>query len=173
MYSCEIIIKQKAIIMKKYAVIFSFGILLIACGGGASSNEATKTESDNSNSSTSSENPSYDPNRGEGKFTKVDIDPKLNPTMASNGEKIFGVKCSSCHKLTEEKLVGPGWKGVTNRYAAVWIMNFVTNTDDMLNKDPKAQAQLEICLVRMPNQNLADEDARSLYEYMRKNDGVK
>jgi cytochrome c551/c552 len=93
--------------------------------------------------------------------------------MASAGEKVFSVKCSSCHKLTEEKLVGPGWKGVTKRYAAEWIMNFITNTDEMLNKDPKAQAQLEICLVRMPNQNLSDEDARALYEFQRRNDGVK
>ncbi|MEO6406500.1 MAG: cytochrome c, partial [Ferruginibacter sp.] len=77
------------------------------------------------------------------------------------------------HKLTDEKLVGPGWKGVTARHEPVWIMNFITNTDEMLNKDPKAQAQLEICLVRMPNQNLADEDARNLLEFMRKNDGVK
>jgi hypothetical protein len=43
----------------------------------------------------------------------------------------------------------------------------------MLNKDPKAQAQLEICLVRMPNQNIGDDDARNLYEFMRKVDGVK
>ena len=43
----------------------------------------------------------------------------------------------------------------------------------MLDKDPKAQAQLEICLVRMPNQNIADADARNLYEFMRRNDGVK
>ena len=93
--------------------------------------------------------------------------------MAANGEKVFGVKSTSCHKLTEEKLVGPGWKGVTSRHTAEWIMNFSTNTDEMLNKDPKAQAQLEICLVRMPNQNLSDEDARALYEFMRRNDGVK
>jgi hypothetical protein len=52
-------------------------------------------------------------------------------------------------------------------------MNFVTNVDEMLNKDPKAQAQLEVCLVRMPNQNLTDDDARAAYEFMRKNDGVK
>jgi hypothetical protein len=52
-------------------------------------------------------------------------------------------------------------------------MNFITNTDEMLNKDPKAQAQLEICLVRMPNQNLSDDDARSLFEFMRKVDGIK
>ena len=93
--------------------------------------------------------------------------------MASAGEKVYGVKCSSCHKLTSEKLVGPGWLGVTDRHTAPWIMNFVTNTDAMLDKDPRAQAQLEICLVRMPNQNIADADARNLYEFMRRNDGVK
>jgi pyruvate-formate lyase-activating enzyme len=35
------------------------------------------------------------------------------------------------------------------------------------------QAQLEICLVRMPNQNLADEEARKILEFMRQNDGVQ
>ena len=118
-------------------------------------------------------NPSYDPNRGEGKFKAVEVGGKLDAAMAENGNKVYGVKCSSCHKTTEEKLVGPGWKGVTSRYTAPWIMNFITNTDEMITKDPKAQAQLEICLVRMPNQNLSDTDARNLYEFMRKNDGVK
>ena len=75
--------------------------------------------------------------------------------------------------LTDEKLVGPGWKGVTGRHTAEWIMNFASNPDDMITKDPKAQAMLEICLVRMPNQNISDEDARNVYEFMRKNDGVK
>ncbi len=95
--------------------------------------------------------------------------------MATTGEKSYGgVKCTSCHKHTGEKLVGPGWKGVTTfSNTPEWIMNFMTNTDEMLNKDPKAQAQLEICLVRMPNQNLSDDEARALYEFMRKNDGVK
>jgi hypothetical protein len=52
-------------------------------------------------------------------------------------------------------------------------MNFATNPDPMINKDPEAKAQLEICLVRMPNQNITDDDARAVYEFMRKNDGVK
>jgi cytochrome c1 len=43
----------------------------------------------------------------------------------------------------------------------------------MIEKDPVVQAQLELCLVRMPNQNLSDSEARDIYEYMRKNDGVK
>ncbi|MEP7319675.1 MAG: c-type cytochrome, partial [Panacibacter sp.] len=109
----------------------------------------------------------------EGKFTTVDIGEHLDAAKADAGNKVFDVKCGSCHKLTEEKLVGPGWKGVTTRHEPVWIMNFVTNTDEMITKDPSAQAQLEICLVRMPNQSLSDDDARNLLEFMRKNDGVK
>ena len=111
--------------------------------------------------------------RGIGKFSHVEVKGELDVALASGGEKIYEAKCAACHKLTEEKLVGPGWQGVTARHMPEWIMNFITNTDEMLNKDPKAKAQLEICLVRMPNQNLPDKDARQLLEFMRKNDGVK
>ena len=159
--------------MKKLSVILFFSALLASCGGGAGSDTKATTDPQDAAKNAQSGNPSYDPQRGEGKFTKVEVGATLDVAMATNGEKIYGVKCSSCHKTTDEKLVGPGWKGVTGRHTAEWIMNFATNTDEMLNKDPKAQAQLEICLVRMPNQNLADEDARALYEFMRKNDGVK
>jgi cytochrome c5 len=160
--------------MKKLIIILIVGFLFAACGGGKSDNAGSSTTDPyDAKKTTENGNPSYDPNRGEGKFTKVEVGATLDAAMAANGEKAFGVKCSSCHKLTEEKLVGPGWKGVTSRHTAEWIMNFATNTDVMLNKDPKAQAQLEICLVRMPNQNLSDDDARALYEFMRKNDGVK
>jgi len=156
--------------MKKVFFAGYMTLLLISCGGNNTSKapgvSETADKKDNAN-------PSYDPNRGEGKFTKVDIAPGIDPVKLAGGEKIFGVKCSSCHKLTDEKLVGPGWKGVTSRHTAEWIMNFATNTDEMINKDPKAQAMLEICLVRMPNQNLSDDDARNIYEFMRKNDGVK
>lgn len=115
----------------------------------------------------------YDPKRGEGKYDKVDLGAKLDVAMAQEGEKVSNVKCMSCHKLTDEKLVGPGWKGVTERNQPHWIMNFITNPDPMIDKDPKVQAMMEICLVRMPNQSLSDSDARNILEYMRQNDGVK
>lgn len=147
----------------------------------ASCSDKKKSGEDFSPSATSEESAetaapdvsTYDPNRGEGKHSSVDLGDKLDVAMAAEGEKIQSVKCSSCHKLTEEKLVGPGWKGVTSRHKPEWIMNFITNPDPMIDKDPKVQAQLEICLVRMPNQSLTDKDARNLLEFMRKNDGVK
>jgi cytochrome c551/c552 len=157
--------------MKKLVLFGLFTVFVAACGN--NSNQKNQTAPTAEEKSASGENPSYDLKRGEGKFTKVDVSPTLDMAKATGGEKVFTVKCSACHKLTDEKLVGPGWKGVTSRHSAEWIMNFATNPDVMLNKDPKAQAMLELCLVRMPNQNLTDDDARNIYEFMRKNDGVK
>lgn len=163
--------------MRNIKIILAFAAFsfFIACGGGnkKSTTDAAPAEA------TSAEKPtdvtSYDPKRGEGKFNEqnVMVDATLNATMAAAGEKIAGVKCTSCHKMTEERLVGPGWKGVTQRKTPYWIMNFITNPDPMIDKDPELQAQLELCLVRMPNQSLVDEEARNIVEFMRKNDGVK
>src|SRR5579885_2626227 len=101
--------------MKKIMFILVSGALICACSGGTnSSTNSTGASADNSATSASG-NPSYDPKRGEGKFTKVDIDPTLNVAMADAGKKIYDVKCASCHKLTTEKLVGPGWSGVTKK----------------------------------------------------------
>ena len=163
-----------------FSLVFSLAILAISCGGSgdnSSNNNAAEPAEATADTATgtasASENPPYDPNRGEGKFHDVQVSDKLDKTQAEAGEKIYELKCRSCHKLSDERLVGPGWKGVTDRHKPAWIMNFVTNTDDMIDKDPKAQAMLEICMVRMPNQNLSDNDARDVLEFMRENDGVK
>lgn len=115
----------------------------------------------------------YDPVKGEGKFKDITLNPSLDPAMSDKGEKVASVKCYSCHKTTEERLVGPGWKGVTTRRDPAWLMNFFTNPEVMLDKDPALQEQLEVCLVRMPNQNISDDEARNILEFMRKIDGVK
>lgn len=114
-----------------------------------------------------------DASKGTGKFTHVDLGDKLDAAMAKSGKDLYDLKCSSCHKLTDEKLVGPGWKGVTTRRKPEWVMNFLTNLEQMLDKDPSAQQMLEVCMVRMPNQNLSEKDARNALEFMRQNDGVK
>lgn len=113
----------------------------------------------------------YDPQRGLGKFTAENITlGPINAEMAAKGNAVAQVKCFTCHKPTTERLVGPGWKGVTQRHTAPWIMNFISNPNPMINVDPSLQAQLEICLVRMPNQGLTDTEAREILEYMRQLD---
>ncbi|MCP9747431.1 c-type cytochrome [Lacihabitans sp. CS3-21] len=97
----------------------------------------------------------------------------LDQAMVKEGLAIYELKCSACHKLTDEKLVGPGWTGVTKRRKPTWIVNMITNVDMMLAEDAEAQKMLEECLVRMPNQNITATEARSLIEFMRQNDGEK
>jgi mono/diheme cytochrome c family protein len=97
----------------------------------------------------------------------------IDEAMAKRGNDIYSLKCQSCHRLNDTKLVGPGWKGVTSRRSPTWIINMITNVDMMLEKDAEAQKLLELCLVRMPNQDLNSTQARDVIEFMRKNDGVK
>lgn len=159
---------------KRYLVILLALGLAYACSNNSSSNASSTDTATMTPAGTGTTAPAdYDSLKGAGKFTHVDVPAALDTKLAAAGKTIYDLKCSACHKLTTEKLVGPGWSGVTHRRQPEWIMNFVTNTDEMINKDPHAQAMLAICMVRMPNQNLSDQDARSIYEFMRQNDGVK
>ena len=150
---------------------------LFSCGGDKntdsvpSSTETTATTDDGA-AAMSADAAKYDPNRGIGKHADIDIS-KFDPAMASAGKKVAEVKCTSCHKPTDERLVGPGWKGVTERQTPAWIMNFISDPDPMIDVDPELQKQLELCLVRMPNQALSDTEAREVFEYMRQIDGAK
>lgn len=101
----------------------------------------------------------------------VEITKPLKQDWVAAGRAIYDGKCLACHKLTGDKVVGPGWAGVTKKRQPVWIMNMITNVDMMLEKDAEAQKLLEQCLVRMPNQNVTVEDARKILEFMRHNDG--
>jgi cytochrome c551/c552 len=162
--------------MKTLTVLASLMIAAIfsSCGGEDKPKTETATAVQEEPQSMIKD-PAYDPKRGEGKYTaeSLALGSALDEAKAKIGEDASNVKCTSCHKMSDEKLVGPGWKDVTKRRTGEWIMNFITNPDPMLDKDPEAQAMLELCLVRMPNQSLTDDDARAILEYMRKNDGLK
>lgn len=103
----------------------------------------------------------------------VTLTTPLNQEWVKTGKGIYDLKCQSCHRLTNERLVGPGWAGVTKRREPHWIMNMITNVDMMLETDPEAQKLLEQCMVRMPNQNLSKDESRQIIEFMRSNDGEK
>lgn len=150
-------------------IIGSFSFLY-ACGGGSE-----QTSSDESTSAvTETEVAVADPDvksdsKGVGRFTSVTLEP-LDKAMAAKGEAIFTSKCSACHKTTDEKLVGPGLKNITKLREPEWIMNMITNPEEMTKKDPVAKALFEKHLVQMTFQNVSDEETRQLLEYFRLND---
>lgn len=155
-----------------YFIMALFSVLSLAYCSSNPQGSGTKTNSD----STAAAAPKKDTTKkdnGIGKFDNIALTHPLNDSMVAEGENIYNSKCMACHKLTDEKLVGPGWKGVTDRRTPAWIMNFITNTNVMLDSDLVAQQLMVVCVTRMPSQNLSDTQARAILEFMRKNDGKK
>ena len=150
-----------------FLTFFTCGILFFSCNSNQSN---TVSSGNNSPSATKS---TADSDKGIGRFKHVPLTHPLDDSMVARGSVIFNSKCISCHKLTEEKLVGPGWKNITDRRTPEWIMNFITNTNVMLDSDLVAQQLMVTCITRMPNQNLSDDQARAILEFMRHNDGKK
>ena len=143
------------------------GLFLISCG-----NEGEKKEEKSENAG----EPATDQTESHGTEVKpgeIEVTTPLNQQWVTAGKGFYELKCQACHKLTDERLVGPGWKGVTQRREPHWVMNMITNVEMMLEKDPEAQKLLEQCLVRMPNQNISKDEARQVLEFMRSNDGTK
>ncbi|HET6766730.1 MAG TPA: c-type cytochrome [Chitinophagaceae bacterium] len=148
------------------AVLISGSLFFAACN----SEEKPKEET------TTGQEPAKDQPEVHGTEVKpedISLTTPLNQEWVTTGKSTYDLKCQSCHKLTDERLVGPGWAGVTKRREPHWIINMITNVEMMLETDPEAQKLLEQCLVRMPNQNITKDEARQILEFMRSNDGVK
>ena len=155
--------------MKKNVILITVALLIFACGGSPTENNNTADQSNTSASEKKSETTETDP-KGIGEVKNVVLNNPLDEEMIAAGKNTYEVKCAACHKLTDQKVVGPGWAGITSRRKPEWIMNMVLNVDVMLDKDPAARELLKQCLVRMPNQNLSVGDARDVLEFMYSND---
>ncbi len=112
-------------------------------------------------------------NKGIGEITHVNLNDPLDPDMIKRGKAIYDMKCAACHKTTAQRVVGPGFQGITEKRTPEWIMNMITNVEVMLAEDPAARELLKQCLVRMPNQNLSIGDARDVLEWIYDNDAQK
>ena len=155
------------------ALVIASAAFLYACGG---SNGQESAAADNTSASASASNTSADvdpdaksDSKGIGKFTSVQVGP-IDDAMADKGKAVFTAKCSACHKVTSDKVVGPGLKGVTQRRTPEWIMNQITNPVEMEQKDPVGKALLAKHLTQMTFQNVSDDETRQILEYLRQND---
>lgn len=159
--------------MKKNLIIVTFLALLIACAPDKPKEQENAYEGVAAPSPSNPVAENSSPGKGIGQVTTVTLNTPIEQERVGRGKSIYEMKCQPCHKLDDQRLVGPGWKDVTKRRKPEWIMNMITNVDVMLDKDQEAQKLLELCLTRMPNQNVSIGDARDVLEFMRQNDGEK
>ncbi len=148
------------------SLAFAGTILLInACGSNTSAPEAATTPAEPTVIDTKAASDS----KGVGRFTDVKLG-AVDAAKATLGKAIFEVKCTACHKLNNEKFVGPGLQDITKLRTPEWILNMITNPAEMIKTDPVAKKLFEEVLVPMTFQNVSDDDARNILEYLRQND---
>lgn len=168
----------------KSVILASFlmaGMTLFSCngnnsGGGRNQKSESKNEggvpvSENNGSSKIIHLDSFDNSQGVGQFHEVEVSKTIDPKMAEQGEEIFQTRCTTCHQATDQRLIGPGLKGVTKIRTPAWIMNMITNPDKMVQEDPVAKAIYnEFSQTQMTNQGLTGKEVREVLEFLRQND---
>ena len=156
--------------MNKILAILAIGGLIIGCGEKKEKKdgfELNRTKKEVKTETASEGVPIDLNNKGVGPITSVDFGDSVNAELAAEGEKIYSTICIACH-MAEQRMIGPALKGVYERRSPEWVMNMILNPDRMIKEDPIAIALLkEYNNAIMLNQNLSEEDARAIAEYLR------
>jgi len=97
---------------------------------------------------------------------KLELGP-IDPALVKKGQEIFDTKCAACHKL-DERYVGPAQRDIIKRRTPEYIINYMLNPDENLQRHPEAKKLLAEYMTPMPNQNLTIDDAKALLDYFRK-----
>ena len=50
----------------------------------------------------------------------------------NSGEKLFKQNCTACHMMSQVRLVGPGLKGVTDKYEKEWLVKWIRNSQELI-----------------------------------------
>ena len=149
--------------------LFFYGLLVLlllgwaACGG-AETAPGTSAEPATTPGGLSQEQL----DKGIGPISQVDLGSGIDAALVAKGEEIYTLKCSACHKL-DEAFTGPPLGQVLAQRTPEYIMNMMLNPDEMVQKHPEVKALLAQYFVPMPNQNLTEDDARAVLEYLRDN----
>jgi cytochrome c len=103
--------------------------------------------------------------KGIGLIKEVKLN-EIDQKMVTEGKDFFQKKCSNCHRM-DEKLIGSPLRGITKRRAPEWIMNMILNPDGMIKENKEARELFEKLKVRMSPQNMNEDEARKILEYLR------
>lgn len=157
--------------MKKIFLFLAVGAIMASCGGKKEEKkdgfEVSRTKTEEKKAENGGGVPVDLDNKGVGPIKNLDFPDEIDQEMAARGQAKFDAICVACH-MVDQRMIGPAMKGVYERRSPEWVMNMILNPDGMLKEDPIAKALLkEYNNAIMLNQNLTEEEARDVAEYLR------
>lgn len=142
-----------------FSLLLIFFVLAACSSGEEPDKEQASTQSNEGLSQ-------FEKEHGIGPYTDTVSLDEINPSVVTKGEKIFEQNCSACHKI-DERYVGPELGNVLNRRSPTFVLNMILNPDGMVKKHPEVKAMLAQYYTPMPNQNLSQDQALAVLEYLR------
>lgn len=156
--------------MKK-TLLLALSVVLFSCGENPKKEESKGFEMSRTKTQASAGESAGVPvdlnNKGIGPISSYSFSPEVNTTLSEQGKGIYNSKCTACH-MANQRMIGPALSGVYERRSPEWVLNLLLNTDEMLKKDPITIALLkEHNNAIMNNQNLSEDEAKAVAEYLR------
>lgn len=143
------------------SLLFAALIISGGCSGGGS-DDGTDTSTPSAESGLTE----FQLENGIGPITAPVALDEIDPEMAEQGRTVFGAKCSACHKM-DERYVGPALGDAVESRTPAYLMNMILNPDEMVKKHPEARKMLAEYMTPMPFQNVSEDEARAIVEYLR------
>ena len=87
---------------------------------------------------------------------------------AEHGQQTFQAMCAACHTIGGGRLVGPDLQGVAERRSEAWIIDFVQNSQALVQGGDEDAVALfeEYNRIPMPDQPLTEQEVRGILEYI-------
>lgn len=158
--------------MKHWITLLVFALFILSCGEKKeekkdNSFEINRTKKEEAPKEVSEGVPVDLDNKGIGPITSMTFPDEIDEELAAQGEAKFNAICIACH-MVDQRMIGPAMEGVYERRSPEWVMNMILNPEGMLKEDPIAKALLkEYNNAIMLNQNLTEDEARAVAEYLR------
>jgi len=97
---------------------------------------------------------------------RIDMDDTIDEEMVTKGRNIYEMKCEMCHNM-EGRMVGPQLGDVMEYRSPEFVMNFILNPSGMVREHPEGQRLLQEYMTAMPFQNVKEDEARAIVEFLR------
>ncbi len=97
---------------------------------------------------------------------RIEIDDEIDQEMVTKGRNIYEMKCEMCHNM-EGRMVGPQLGDVLDKRSPEFVMNFILNPSGMTREHPVGQELLQEYMTAMPFQNVKEDEARAIVEFLR------
>ena len=97
---------------------------------------------------------------------RLEIGEEIDQELVTKGRNIYEMKCEMCHNM-EGRMVGPELGNVLERRSPEFVMNFILNPGRMANDHPEGQKMLRKYMTVMPFQNVKEDEAKAIVEFLR------